>query len=158
MVLFVLITFDPILDSFGKIQKSKMADQDGHHSEMITQLLRHVRSSPHDADIKGDIFRPTIYPCCHSFYILGVTKKGGGGGGKSVHLLNKKKKNYSVPVIAGYPEFQEAFGLPIILNSIKEHNLVQYFGAVTGYDLQLQSISLFGTIQFVHYFNNNIVP
>ena len=78
--LFVLITFDPIIDSFGKIQKSKMADQDGHHSEMITQLLRHVRSSPHDADIKGDIFRPTIYPRCHSFYILGRTKTGGGEG------------------------------------------------------------------------------
>ena len=39
-----------------------MADQDGRHSEMITQLLRHVRSSPHDADFKGDIFRRTIYP------------------------------------------------------------------------------------------------
>ena len=39
-----------------------MADQDGRHSEMITQLLRHVKSSPHDADVKGDIFRRTIYP------------------------------------------------------------------------------------------------
>ena len=44
------------------MQKSKMADQDGRHSEMITQLLRHVTSSPHDADVKGDIFRHTIYP------------------------------------------------------------------------------------------------
>ena len=39
-----------------------MADQDGRHSEMITQLLRHVTSSRHDADVKGDIFRRTIYP------------------------------------------------------------------------------------------------
>ena len=39
-----------------------MADQDGRHSEMITQLLRHVTSSPHDADVKVDIFRRTIYP------------------------------------------------------------------------------------------------
>ena len=39
-----------------------MADQDGQHSEMITQLLRHVTSQPHDADVEGDIFRHTIYP------------------------------------------------------------------------------------------------
>ena len=38
-----------------------MADQDGRHSEMITQLLRHVTSSPHEAVVKGDIFRHTIY-------------------------------------------------------------------------------------------------
>ena len=29
---------------------------------MITQLLRQVTSSPHDADAKEDIFRHTIYP------------------------------------------------------------------------------------------------
>ena len=39
-----------------------MADQDGRRSEMITQLLRHVTSSPHDADVKGDILRRTIFP------------------------------------------------------------------------------------------------
>ena len=43
--LFVLMTFDPILDgffsTFRKIEKSKMADQDGRHSDMITQLRRH---------------------------------------------------------------------------------------------------------------------
>ena len=38
-----------------------MADRDGHHSEMITQLFRHVTSSPHDADVKGDIFRRNIH-------------------------------------------------------------------------------------------------
>ena len=45
--LFVLITFEPILAvfwGFGQIQKSKMANQVGRHSEMITQLLRHVTS------------------------------------------------------------------------------------------------------------------
>ena len=46
---------------FEQIRKSKMADQDGHHSEMITQLLRHV-TSRHDADVRGDILRRTIYP------------------------------------------------------------------------------------------------
>ena len=39
-----------------------MADQDGRHSKMIMQLLRHVTSSPHDGDVKGDIFRRNIYP------------------------------------------------------------------------------------------------
>ena len=39
-----------------------MADQDGRYSEIITSLLLHVTSSPHDADVKGDIFRHTIYP------------------------------------------------------------------------------------------------
>ena len=34
----------------------------GRHSEVITQLLRHVTSSPHNADVKGDILRHTIYP------------------------------------------------------------------------------------------------
>ena len=34
-----------------------MADQDGRHSDMITQLLRHVTSSPLDVDTKGDILR-----------------------------------------------------------------------------------------------------
>ena len=39
-----------------------MADQDGHHSEMMTKLLCHVTSSPKDADFKGDIFIFTAYP------------------------------------------------------------------------------------------------
>ena len=39
-----------------------MADQDGRHSEKITQLLRHVTSSPDDADVKEDIIRHAIYP------------------------------------------------------------------------------------------------
>ena len=43
-----------------QIQKSKETDQDGHHSEMITQLLLHVTSSAHNGDVKGDIFRRTI--------------------------------------------------------------------------------------------------
>ena len=47
---------------FGQIKKSKMVDQDGHYPEMITQLLRHMTSSPHIAEVKGDIFRHTIYP------------------------------------------------------------------------------------------------
>ena len=35
---------------------------------MITQVLRHVTLSSHDADVKVDISRDTIYPC-HSFYM-----------------------------------------------------------------------------------------
>ena len=41
--LLVLITFEPVFGGFRQFQKSKMADQDGSHSEMITQLLRHVK-------------------------------------------------------------------------------------------------------------------
>ena len=39
-----------------------MAEQDGHHSDLIMQLLHHVMSSTHDVDAKGDIFRCIIYP------------------------------------------------------------------------------------------------
>ena len=53
--------FWTVFCGFGKIQKSKMADQDGRNSDMNTQLLRHVTSSPHDTDAKGDIFRRAIY-------------------------------------------------------------------------------------------------
>ena len=52
-----------------------MADRDGRHSEMITQLLRHVTSSPHDADVRGDIFiRTKSKSLCHSFHVLAVTE------------------------------------------------------------------------------------
>ena len=86
MCLFVLITFEPILDYFLKFwEKSRI--QDGgltwRHSDMITQLLRHATSSPHDADAKGDILIHTIYPS--SFAVIAVIfselRLGGGGGG-----------------------------------------------------------------------------
>ena len=84
MFLFVLITFKPILDAFfegfGQIQKSKMAVQDGGHSEMITQLLRHVTSYTHGADVKGDTFRHTIYPpsLVVIAFIFSELRRGGG--------------------------------------------------------------------------------
>ena len=61
-----------------------MADQDGRHSEMVTQLLRHVMSSPHNRDVKGDIFRRTIYPphvVVIGFIFSELLRAGGGGGG-----------------------------------------------------------------------------
>ena len=60
-----------------------MADQDGRHSEMVTQLLRHVTSSPHNGDVKGDIFRRTIYPpnVVVIAFIYSRSYGGGGGGG-----------------------------------------------------------------------------
>ena len=58
-----------------------MADQDGHHSEMIMQLLRHVTSSPRDPNVKGDIFRHTIYPPSLITVALYSQSYGGGGGG-----------------------------------------------------------------------------
>ena len=57
-----------------------MADQDGRHSEMITQLLRHVTSEPRDADVKGDIFGHTIYPpsLVAVAFIFSELRRGGG--------------------------------------------------------------------------------
>ena len=60
---------------FWKNLESKMVDHDGHRSDIMKQLLSHVMSSPHDVFLKGDIFRPAIYPpslAVFSFYILGV--------------------------------------------------------------------------------------
>ena len=57
-----------------------MADQDGRHSKLNTQILRHVTSSPHDAEVKGDIFRRTIYP--PSLAVIAIIflelRRGGG--------------------------------------------------------------------------------
>ena len=72
---------------FGQIlQKSKMAAKDGRHSKMITQLLRLVTSSPHDAEVKGDIFRHTIYPASLVViaFIFSELRRGGWGGGGGI--------------------------------------------------------------------------
>ena len=63
----------------GQIQKSKLAD----HPDMITKLSRYVTSPPHDADVKGDIFRHTIYPpsLFVTAFIFSRLESGGGGGG-----------------------------------------------------------------------------
>ena len=50
-----------------------MKDEDGRHADIMTQLLRHVTPSSHDADVNGDIFTPNIYPPSKIFYIRGVT-------------------------------------------------------------------------------------
>ena len=39
-----------------------MADQDGCHSDLTSQLLRHVTFSRYDAEVKEDNPRSTIYP------------------------------------------------------------------------------------------------
>ena len=67
---------------FGQIQKSKMANQDGHHSEMVTQFSRHVMSSPHNSEVKEDIIRHTIYPpsvILIACILLELQRWGGGG-------------------------------------------------------------------------------
>ena len=53
-----------------------MVDQDGLRSEIITQLLRHVTSSSYDADLKGEIFRRTVYhpSLVVIAFIFGVTR------------------------------------------------------------------------------------
>ena len=56
-----------------------MADPDDRHSEMVSQLLRHVTSSPRDADAKGDIFKRTIYPSSLviTAFIFSELRRGG---------------------------------------------------------------------------------
>ena len=39
-----------------------MADQYGRHLEIMTSFPRHVTSSAHDTDLKGNNFRRTIHP------------------------------------------------------------------------------------------------
>ena len=86
--LFVLITSEAILEVFGgfeKVQKSKMADQGGHHSLIMTQLLRHVMSLPHNGDLKGETFRRTICPpslVVIAFLFLELQGVEGGVGGR----------------------------------------------------------------------------
>ena len=80
--LFVSITFEPILDGFLRFWKHPVI-QDGRHSDMITRLLRYVTTSPHDKDVKGDIFRRTIYPASLIVivFIVSDLRRGRGGGG-----------------------------------------------------------------------------
>ena len=54
-----------------------MADQDGRHSEMITELLRHVTSSHHDADVRYTIYPPSVVVIA---FIFSELRKGGGRG------------------------------------------------------------------------------
>ena len=76
-----------------------MADLDGRHSEMITQLLRRVTSLPHDANVKGHIVRRIrTLQVSLSFDILRITEREGGGGGggqnpPSPSVIQKTKKS-----------------------------------------------------------------
>ena len=49
---------------------------------MITQLLRHVTTSPDVADVKEDIFRRAIYPPIHVVIAFIFSELRGGGGGE----------------------------------------------------------------------------
>ena len=57
-----------------------MADKDGRHAKMITQLLSHVTSSPYDADVNGDIFIRNIYPPSLVVIAFIFSKLGRGEG------------------------------------------------------------------------------
>ena len=57
--------------------KSKMADQNGCHSDIMTQFLCHVTISRHKTDIKGDIFQAYYLPSNsrrHSFLFSALLK------------------------------------------------------------------------------------
>ena len=63
--LLILVTFKPILDDFLRFWKNPEI-QDGRHPDVyyafMTHLLRHMMSSPHDSEIKGDNCRLNLYP------------------------------------------------------------------------------------------------
>ena len=87
--LFVLITFEPILDDFLRFWKNPEIQDGGprwlpFRSDYV--LLRHETSSAHDAEVKGDTFSRTIYPpslavIAFIFSELRRGREGGGGGG-----------------------------------------------------------------------------
>ena len=82
--LFVLVTFERILDGFMRFwtnPETQDGDQDSRHSEMVLLLLRHVTSFPHNSNVKGDIFRHTMYPprVVVIAFILSDLRKGEGG-------------------------------------------------------------------------------
>ena len=73
-----------------------MADQDGRHSEMVTQLLRHVTPLPHNGDVKDDIFRRTIYPpnvVAIAFIFSELRRGGGGGEGGGLGVIPKQARS-----------------------------------------------------------------
>ena len=119
----LLSRFWTVFGRFGQIQKSKLADQDGRHSKLITLLLSHVTSYPHDADVRGEIFRHTIYPSSLVViaFIFSELRRGGGirlpppptpvvedqkkPGLNRVknQIWNQLKSNAVKPVSSGYP-------------------------------------------------------
>ena len=71
-----------------------MTDQDGRPSEMITQLLRHVTSQPHDADVKGDTSIHTFYPpsLVVIAFIFSELRRGGGRNPPPPPVVEDQKK------------------------------------------------------------------
>ena len=68
----------------------------GRHSEMTMQSLRHVTSSPHDVDAKGDILRRTIYPPSFVVIVL-YSRSYGGGGVESAPLPSGRRRPKEKP-------------------------------------------------------------
>ena len=82
--------FRTVFLGFGKIQKSKMADQDGRPLEIVAKLLHHVTSSPHYADVKRQRghYQTTILPSSLVIiaFIFWELRGGRGGGGVAESL------------------------------------------------------------------------
>ena len=96
-----------------------MADQDGRHSELITQLLRHVTSSPHD--VKGDIFRRPIYIpglVVIDFISRSYGERGGGegGGGRNPPVVEDQNR----PVEMGLKSSNFHLFTPLEVNNFQK--------------------------------------
>ena len=101
MFLFLLITFDFILGDFLRFWTNpeiQAGGWDRRRSEMIAQLLRHVTSSPHDADVKGDILRRTIYlpSLVVIAFIFSELRRGGGFEEEKKPGLNRVKDGTAI--------------------------------------------------------------
>ena len=72
-----------------------MANQYGHHSKMIMQLLRAMTSSPGVGDVKGDTCRRSIYPpsLIVIAFIFWESRRGGGESTLPPGRSKKNKKN-----------------------------------------------------------------
>ena len=48
---YFCVKFSAVFRGFGEIQKSKIVNQDGRHSEIMTRFPRHVTSLSHDEEL-----------------------------------------------------------------------------------------------------------
>ena len=123
-----------------------MADPDGRHLEMITQLFRQGTSSSHDVDVKGDIFRRTICPpslvvIAFIFSELRMERARERGGNRPPpppppHAVRRRPKKSPVLINRG-----ETLGTRLGLNRVNE--LCQNFLNIKSFVKKKQKKTLF---------------
>ena len=79
--------------SFWKNPEIPDTNQDGRHSDIMTQLLRHMTSSPYYKEFKENILGRTIYPLSFVVKALYFWRYGGERG---IRSLSQKTKTSPV--------------------------------------------------------------